>query len=71
MTSIEYGAFYGCENLTFVYYGGSAGQLDEISIDEGNDPLYDAAFRLVGIYAIDFSAASLTLDAGEDKAVSL
>ena len=43
ITTIKTNAFYGCDSLTDVYYGGSASQWNQISIEEkGNEPLANA-----------------------------
>ena len=42
VTNINWGAFYGCDNLETVYYGGSPSQWNSISIDGDNDPLLAA-----------------------------
>ena len=45
VTSIDQLVFYGCSNLTDVYYGGSEAQWNQIAIAEDNDPLLNATIH--------------------------
>ena len=42
MTSIDTDAFFGCDSLTDVYYGGTSAQWAAISIGNYNTPLTSA-----------------------------
>ena len=48
VNSIEWSAFGGC-NLSTIFYGGTEEQWAQISIDEGNDALYNALIIPQGI----------------------
>ena len=39
LTSIGYESFYGCNNITNIYYSGTEEQWDEITIASGNSPI--------------------------------
>ena len=54
VTSIGDNAFYGCINLTDVYYGGSEEQWKTISIEYNNGPLTNATIHYAPKYTISY-----------------
>jgi hypothetical protein len=42
LTELEYGVFDSCDNLTDVYYAGTAEQWAKVKIGEQNEPLLNA-----------------------------
>ena len=63
-------AFYSCNNLSDVYYSGSSGEWDQISIDTNNDPLLNAVkhFNTSGFsvsVTLDRTELTLAVGAGE------
>ncbi len=47
VTTVESNAFDVCDSLSDVYYSDTKAQWDEISIDEGNEPLTSAAIHCI------------------------
>ncbi len=80
MTEIWYTAFFGCNNLTDVYYGGSKEQWNKIDIYSGNEPLEKANihYNSTGPFVPDNSITQLyfenpviILDIGETKILNV
>jgi hypothetical protein len=63
VTDISWNVFYECTALTDVYYGGTQGEWDDISINEsGNDPLFNATLHCMEYGDVDLNGV---VDSGD------